>query len=195
MLDSADLYAACRQGEHTAYTQLWQYLRRVALKVVHDQPDAEALAQDCAQRALIRIHQRLEECREPRAFRAWSRRIAGNLAIDELRRRKRLLPLDDEREPHSAARHRGRPGPETAVATDLRLDNLRELLEHAPISDRSRRVVIGRYLDDTPDESLAATESRLAQSEVQPSHIQVTRAKNMAKLRRWDLLQEFWGKA
>lgn len=193
--DSAELYAACQDGRRDAYEALWRYLLRVALKVVHDQPDAEALAQDCAQRALIRIHQRLDECREPAAFRSWSRRITGNLAIDELRRRKRLLPLESYTEPPPTAWKQTPVGPESAVSTDMRLKRLRELLNLAPISDRSRRVVIGRYLDDLPDEILAQQENDLdGGNAVQPSHIQVTRSKNMAKLRDWELLQSFWGK-
>jgi hypothetical protein len=44
-------------------------------------------------------------------------------------------------------------------------------------------VVVGRYFDEQPDEALARTESDLAGQTVLPSHIQVTRAKNLAKLR------------
>ncbi len=75
--------------------------------------------------------------------------------------------------------------------TDINLENLRSLLEKAPISDRSRRVVIGRYLDDADDESLAQTESEIAQKDVLPSHIQVTRSKNITKLRKWDTLRRW----
>jgi len=52
-------------------------------------------------------------------------------------------------------------------------------------------VVIGRYLDDSDDETLARAESELAGSDVLPSHVQVTRAKNIAKLRQWPLLTQF----
>lgn len=193
--DSPTLYAACRQDDPDAYRALWDYLRRVALKVVHDQPDAEALAQDCAQRALLRIHARLEEVREPAAFRTWSRRIAANLAIDELRKRKRLLPLTEQVDQAISARTAGStPRPERRVGAALTLDACRDLLNLAPVSDRSRRVVIGRFLDDTPDELLAEVESELSDGGVLPSHIQVTRAKNISKLRDWEPLRDFFGK-
>src|SRR6266508_571041 len=95
--NSAELYAACNsadpQEQSAAYTSLWQYLCRVALQIVYDQPDMDAMAQDCAQVALIRIHERLAECAEPQAFQAWARRIVTNVAIDELRRQKRLVPM------------------------------------------------------------------------------------------------------
>lgn len=196
--DSAELYDACRNGapdvQADAYRALWRYLYRVALHVVRDQPDPESLAQSCAQDALIRIHRRLDECRSPAAFRSWARRIVSNGAIDTLRRRKRLLPLDAAPATENDPVSEPPPQPEAAVLSEMQLGDLRALLEKAPISARSFRVVVGRYLDDVPEETLAATESEIAGRDVQPSHIQVTRSKNIAKLRDWNLLQEYFSK-
>jgi RNA polymerase sigma factor (sigma-70 family) len=192
--DSADLYAACGSPKTAvqaeAYHELWQYLYRIALHVANKQPDQEALAQDCAQRALIRIHRQHETCEEPKAFRSWSRRIVTNLVIDELRRRQRLQPLGSTPDTTLNASSRQFPSPEREVISELSLDHLRDLLLQSPMSDRSRRVVIGRYLDDVDDETLAQTESELANKEVLPSHVQVTRSKNIAKLRKWEILRE-----
>ena len=171
--DSADLFAACGSPETAvqaeAYHELWQYLYRVALHVANQQPDQEALAQDCAQRALIRIHQQRETCAEPKAFRSWSRRIVTNLVIDELRRRRRLQPLEITTDSMLTDTSHQNPSPEREVLADLSLKNLRKLLHQSPMSDRSRRVVIGRYLDDMDDEFLAQAETELAQKEVLPS--------------------------
>ncbi len=190
--DSAELFAACGSAEtavqSAAYNELWQYLYRVALHVASTQADQEALAQDCAQRALIRIHQKRETCEEPQAFRSWCRRIVSNLVIDELRRRRRTQPLENTPDEVLASSSQ-QSSLEGQVTADLSLDELRTLLQQAPISDRSRRVVIGRYLDDEPDEVLAAVESDLDDQEVLPSHIQVTRSKNIAKLKKWDALR------
>jgi len=189
-LESVALHTACGSPDTAvqtaAYRTLWHYLYRVAAAMTRTQPDGDALAQDCAQRALLRIHQQFQRCEEPKAFRVWARRIVSNLVIDELRRRKRLQPLpegdpDSIHPDHLEGRVFGRI---TAVS-------LRQLLNQAPISDRSRRVVIGRYLDDSDDETLARAESELAGSDVLPSHVQVTRAKNIAKLRQWPLLTQF----
>jgi RNA polymerase sigma factor (sigma-70 family) len=153
-----------------------------------DQPDASALAQDFAQLALIRVHGRLAECREPRAFRKWARQIVSHLVIDELRRRKRLLPWDELAAQTLPAAPAPEPG---ALAAAARAD-LRRLLELAPISDRSRRLIIGRYFDEQPDEALSRVESQLSGEAMRPSHLQVTRAKNLSKLRGWELLQAYF---
>jgi RNA polymerase sigma factor (sigma-70 family) len=195
--DSAQLYTACQsddpQVQAAAYETLWGYLYRVALQVMRGQPEAEALAQDCAQIALIRVHERLAECKEPAAFRAWARRIASHVAIDELRRQGRLTPLAEE-EPTDAPAHPlpdDRPLPEATALAEINLAELRGLLGRAPMSERSRRAVLGRYLDDIPDELLAQAESELSGQPVLPSHVQVTRAKNIARLRSWEPLRAF----
>jgi len=102
-LDSTTWFTACQntdpQVQASAYTALFAYLSRAALHILFDQPEAEALAQDCAQIALIRVHQRLDDCREPAAFRTWARQIVAHLAIDTLRRRSRLtFAVEDELE-------------------------------------------------------------------------------------------------
>lgn len=199
--DSAALYTACHstdpQAQSEAYTALWQYLCRVALRVVYDQPDMDAMSQDCAQIALIRIHERLWECADPQAFYGWARRIVTNIAIDELRRRKRLTPLTDEDDHDDAPATSGlsssavTPAYETAVLNKIDQAELRALIEHAPISQRSARVVLGRYFDNLPDEELARVESQLAGQQVLPSHVQVTRTKDIARLRQWERLRAF----
>ncbi len=192
--DSAELFSACGSADTAvqaaAYRQLWQYLYRVAFHVARAQADQEALAQDCAQQALIRIHRKRETCDEPKAFRSWSRRIVSNLVIDELRRRQRLQPLEETSETNINAANGGNSPLEGAVLSNLNLEQLRNLLQRSPMSERSQRVVIGRYLDDVEDELLAATESDLAQETVRPSHIQVTRSKNISKLKKWDVLHD-----
>jgi RNA polymerase sigma factor (sigma-70 family) len=192
--ESSELYAACGSEDTAvksqAYRTLWAYLYQIAYSIVLNQPDADALAQDCAQRALVRVHDKLNTCEEPRAFRVWSRRIVHNLTIDELRRRKRFQPLDDNN-PTALIPSHSEATPENEVLPQLTAQALRDLLAVAPISDRSRRVVIGRFLDNLPDDQIAQAETDLANAPVRPSHVQVTRAKNLAKLRKWQRLEKF----
>lgn len=194
--DSVELYIACSNKDDLvvqtkAYETLWLYLYQVALQMVYDQVESEALAQDCAQIALIRIHARISECKEPSAFRSWSRHIVRNLIIDELRRRKRHIPLDTDRVDDSV-NHLivdYQSSPETTTLQQMADEEIKIKIGKAPISGRSRRVVLGRYFDGISDELLAQTESELIGSQVLPSHIQVTRSKNIAKLKNWEGLQ------
>lgn len=195
--ESAELYAECCStdpvAQAAAYEKLWRYLYRVALQLVRDQPEAEELAQDCAQIALVRVYERLAECREPAAFQTWARRIVSHVAIDELRARKQLVSLDDTAEGDTPASvdARRQLSTEEEVLEEVGLAELRQILGRAPISDRSRRVVVGRYLDDVPDEQLAQVESKLTGQRVLPSHVQVTRSKDVVRLRTYGPLRAF----
>jgi RNA polymerase sigma factor (sigma-70 family) len=178
---SEGLYAACRQegsdAQADAYRQLFGQLYRVAYGMLHARPDGEGLAADCAQAALIKVHRNLEQCREPATFRAWAAQIARRTVLDAMRRpaQTRQVPLDE----HEAAL--AAPPPE--LASDLR-GLLLDAVRRGPLSERSRRVIVGRFFEERADEELAAEEARLAGEPVLPSHVQVTRAKNIAKLRR-----------
>ena len=50
---------------------------------------------------------------------------------------------------------------------------------------------MGRFFDQSEDEQLAQVERELSGEAVLSSHVQVTRAKNLAKLRSWQPLREF----
>lgn len=196
VFDSVQLYAACASSDlttqETAYQELWPYLHQIAWHVLYRQPDAADLAQDCAQKALIRIHNKLADCQEPAAFRTWSRRIVSHLAIDELRRRKRLVQWEDEKV-ERISDNSLENSLENIVLDEITLADVQSLINSAPISQRSRRVIIGRYVEGLADEEIAQTETDLAEQEVLPSHVQVTRSKNVSKLRQWPLLQQMLG--
>jgi RNA polymerase sigma factor (sigma-70 family) len=153
---------------------------------VRDQDDAEALAQDCAQDALVQVHTRLADCREPKAFRSWAKRIVTNLCIDELRKRTRrqvVYAQPEEMPGNEGAKFS--ESPEAVVIDWESVSSIRQALRQAPISERSFRTVVGRYLDNVPDEELAKQESERSGQALLPSHLQVTRAKNLNKLRAW----------
>jgi RNA polymerase sigma factor (sigma-70 family) len=188
------LYRACCSAELPTQTAgfevLARYLYRVALFLASDQVEAVELARDCTQNALIYIVQHLDDCREPAAFRSWARRIVSNMTIDELRRRKRVVPLiDDDPETTQTIPPLGF---EARVLAELSLTELSLLIERAPISARSRRVVLGRYLADRTDLELAQHESELSGQVVLASHVQVTRAKDIGKLRQYPPLRVFF---
>ncbi len=61
---------------------------------------------------------------------------------------------------------------------------LGQAMTEAQLSDRSRWVVVGRYLLELEDRVLAAQLTAMEGSSILPSHVQTTRSKNLTKLRR-----------
>ena len=177
------LYAACLQHgsdiQLEAYRQLSLHVYRIAYSMLYNQPAGTELAADCMQAALLKIHQHIEQCREPAAFRAWAGQITRRVALDILRpismQRTEYL-TEDTYLPASA--HIAPPAEPDELAILLR-----KALASASLSERSRRVVIGRFFEERNDNDLAQAESSLAGQAILPCHIQVTRAKNLAKLR------------
>lgn len=190
-VDDRTLYFACQQdGTDTqveAFKLLWSYLYRIAYAMLRTQRDAASLASDCTQKSLIKIHRSLDQCRNPVVFREWAAQVVRRVVIDELRRpeyrRQTAIGLDDEHAPWLATTQ------QLNDETDLRA-LLHDLIRHGPLSERSQRVVIGRYFEEQTDELLARAETERAGQTVLPSHIQVTRAKNLAALRRDQALLE-----
>lgn len=195
--DSSALYNACMSDvaniQEAGYRQLAFYLYRVALLVVHDQHDREQFAQDAVQYCCERVYEKILECKEPKAFKGWCRQIMKNWIIDQLRKGNRLTPLEDE----TLERYSNEEVSENIEGEIIRESNissLRDLLNQAPISPRSKRVVIGRFVDNQGDDHLAQVESELSGNIVRPNNIQVTRAKNITKLRKWPPIMRFFDK-
>ncbi len=101
MNDRADesLFLACRRGDKAAYSTLaqrhYRHVFALCLGILANVHDAE----DVAQEALLKGFQNLQGLARPERFEPWILRIAKNLCLDVLRRRKRAKKLPVEPEP------------------------------------------------------------------------------------------------
>ncbi|HVS01371.1 MAG TPA: RNA polymerase sigma factor [Thermoanaerobaculia bacterium] len=126
-LDEA-LLAACRRGDAAAFGELFErtrgYVHAVALHVVRD----EAGAADVTQDVYLKLLRRIGQFDGRSGFRTWLYRIVVSTALDQLRRRRRFLPLDDPRpEPWGAA-----GGPEAELLQRERQRRLRRAVASLP---------------------------------------------------------------
>ncbi len=111
MNDSADenMVRACQQGDTSAYAGLvqrhYRHVFALSLGLLANVHDAEDIAQD----ALLKGLQSIGRLAQPEQFESWILRIAKNLCVDLLRRRKRIKVHAAEPEaaqpPDSAAGH------------------------------------------------------------------------------------------
>jgi RNA polymerase sigma factor (sigma-70 family) len=182
-----ELYEACGEEgsdqQRQVFALLYVEFYSIALFMVQSAatPDPQELAQDCAQEALIKVWKNLATCTQPATFRHWAKTILRNQTLNELAKlkRKREDSLDHDwesplPEPHS--------NPAVAVARAEKYTALLDLLAAAPISERSRFVILAKYLAQMSEEEISQTLSAKEQGDVRPSHVQVTRAKNFKKL-------------
>jgi RNA polymerase sigma factor (sigma-70 family) len=182
-----ELYQACGQNgseeQRAAFVYLHQELYALSLFMLQTAvtPEPNELAADCAQEALVKIWKNLHTCQQPDSFRNWAKKIVRNHTLNEIARLKRKQeealeaavdhPLQD---PQSI--------PMEAFERAERYGALLDLLRHAPISERSRYVILAKYLLQLNDEEISKALSDREGAMIRPSHVQVTRAKNFKKM-------------
>ena len=115
------------------FDNLWRRAYGVAYVVLGDRAESEDIAQETLARTLVRWD-KVSEYAGP-----WVVRVAGNLAIDRVRKRKRALMMEN----------RDVPG-----LDGHRVDLQRALLRLSP---KQRDVVVLRYLVDLPEAEVAQT--------------------------------------
>jgi len=165
-VDDRELVDAARAGDRDAFRALFdRYHRRafsLAYGVVHNQDDALDIVQD----AFIKAHRYLDRFEGTSTFYTWLYRIVMNLAIDHIRKHRRLRSV----ELTDAAVGGGEDG-ETAVGGDALLPRIlggnpgRALLDKeireridralAELSENHRAVLVMRELEGLSYEEMA----------------------------------------
>ena len=154
--ESAEIAAAAR-GDAASFGALVERYQepafRAAYLLLRDAPAAE----DIAQEAFVRAYRRLHSFRRDAPFRPWLLRIVQNLALNELRARKRRGGL---------AERVGWASPSTAEAPDAQVaaadeaSALLRAMDELPLDDRT--VLHLRYFLDLPEREIAAAIGRPA---------------------------------
>jgi RNA polymerase sigma-70 factor, ECF subfamily len=156
--DERDLIRRCLARDERAYRELVRSyqgaIMNLAWRITGNADDAAEVAQE----TFIRVLRSLQTYDPTRPFRTWIFKIASNLALDSLRRRKRRpLSLEDLTEPEGRPIEIADPGPgpEEGIKigqADARFEALvREMPEHY-------RVVLHlRYKEELSYEEIAET--------------------------------------
>jgi RNA polymerase sigma-70 factor (ECF subfamily) len=127
--------AGCGSEAGGLFTEYHDRICRYIAGMVRDPAEAEDLTQE----TFLRAHCQRETLRDPKAARGWLYRIATNVCVDHLRKRRQQVALDSGEEPH-----RGQPA---AVESP----SAHERVERAETS-----ACVQRCLDYLPDSYRAA---------------------------------------
>ena len=100
-----------QRGDREAFADLFTRLHQPVLNYAYHMLGDLQAAEDVTQEAFIRAHQNLAHLGPPWDFKSWVYRIASNLAVDHLRRGKRLveMPEGEDTEPMPEAPTTRRP--------------------------------------------------------------------------------------
>jgi RNA polymerase sigma-70 factor (ECF subfamily) len=145
-----DLVRRVRRGDVNAFGQLvdryQESVFNVCWRILHNTLDAEDLAQE----AFVRGFRKLSQFDEKRAFGPWIHRIAANLSINTLRKRKILFPLDESRD-----RDPAQAGPESIIQKREQIGAFQEAL--ADLAPHYRSAIELRHFQDMSYAEIADT--------------------------------------
>jgi RNA polymerase sigma-70 factor (ECF subfamily) len=152
------LAAQAQTGAAEAFSELVLRFQRPVFSLIVRLVRDRALAEDLAQDAFVRAWRKLATYDSDRPFRSWMFKIAHNLAIDELRRRRpETVPIE---EPESEGLDLlGRLEDQTALDPAESLDTARALqhLEQAlgQLRPAYREVILLRFREGLAYEEIA----------------------------------------
>jgi len=157
-LSDEALAVQVQSGSPEAFSELVRRFERPIVSLIVRIVRDRSLAQDLAQDAFVRAWQKIASYDSSRPFRSWMFKIAHNLAIDELRRRRLdVVPLEEpEREGEDLL---GRLEDPAGLGPGERLDQERALeqLESAlgTLRPSYREVILLRFREGLAYEEIA----------------------------------------
>jgi len=159
--DGASSDGASSDGASSAFGTLVLRYRKLVIAVAYRLCSDAALAEDIAQDTFVRVWERLADYRPSGNFRAWLVRIATNLTIDAMRKRKPVVDIED------VSLVAPGQGPEAFAVNSERVAVVRSALMRLPM--QSRMVLVLREyqalsyqeIADALDLPLGTVKSRL----------------------------------
>lgn len=149
--DELKLIQDFNNGNEQAYNQLvLRYKEKIYWIVRRMIPDHDE-ADDVTQNVFIKAYQSLKSFKGDSSFYTWIYRIAINLSLNEIRRKKlrRTFSLDEEIHPvRSTDAH-----PLEAMERDERTKLIRDAIELLP--DKQKKVFLLRYYEELPYEEIS----------------------------------------
>jgi RNA polymerase sigma-70 factor, ECF subfamily len=151
--DLADLVAAARDGDRSAFDELVRATYADSYTLAYRLTGNEEDARDVVQDAYLRAYKGLKRFRGDAQFSTWMYRITANCASSLLskRARNRHDDIDDE---VGLADERPESDPEIQADRSLERDRVSAALAAPP--PRLRAVIVLRDIYDLPHESIAA---------------------------------------
>ena len=163
-LPDADVVGLAQQGREAAYRELIRRYERPVFSLVYRMVRDRELSEDLTQDTFIRVLNHIERYRPEFKFSSWLFKIANNVAIDHLRRKKLdTVSMDGSPHAHSAAEIEATTF-EVAARQESALDELeaRELgtaIERAiaRLRPEYRSCIMLRHVEGRSYEEIAAT--------------------------------------
>ena len=140
-----------RKGDQRAFAEIVDLytdkLYHMSYRMTGNRQEAEDVVQD----AFLRVFSNLDRYDENQKFSTWIYRIATNLCIDRLRKRKRVYSLDAESSEHEGLDgYSMLPGDHRTPESELMLSETQRIIHEAigTLPPKYKSVMVLRYLQE-----------------------------------------------
>lgn len=90
------LIEGCRKGDQGSQEKLYRQFKNAMYGLCLQYASSEEDAQDILQDGFVKVFQKIEQVKEPKAFPGWIRRVMINTALERYRSQVLLKRVDDE---------------------------------------------------------------------------------------------------
>jgi len=140
-----------RKGDHRAFAELVELYKDKLYHLARRMLSQRQEAEDIVQETFLRVYNHLDRYDENQKFSTWIYRIATNLCIDRLRRRRQVYSLDAESSEHEGLDgYAMLPSDDRTPESELLLSETQRILHDAieTLPAKYKSVIVLRYLQD-----------------------------------------------
>lgn len=157
-----ELIALARTGSEKAYRELLDRYQRPVFSLVYRMVRDRELAEDLAQETFIKVFNHLDKYNPSYKFSSWIFKIASNLAIDSMRRKKpATVSIDGSRHAETAAEmestritiESGDENPEEALASKQLGAEIEQAI--GQLRPEYRTAILLRHVEGRPYEEIS----------------------------------------
>jgi len=146
-----NLIKKVKKGDRNAFAELVDLYKDKVYKVSYRMLGNRQEAEDVAQETFLRVYANIDSYDPSYKFSTWIYRIASNLSIDQLRKRKQIYSLDKQVEGTEGLEWHDRlsdpgQGPEDQLLTGEIQGQVQEAINS--LTPKYRSIMILRYLED-----------------------------------------------
>ena len=146
---NAGVIHACQQGDREAFRLLFEAYRDRVFSIARYSLGDEAAADDVTQQIFVKLFTRIGQFRGDSEFTTWLYRLVINSCLDERRRRRRFLPIEE-----FAPMTVHRKSPETGYERREIAGSVREAI--GGLKPKMRLPILLKYIEGLSYEEIAA---------------------------------------
>jgi RNA polymerase sigma-70 factor (ECF subfamily) len=146
----ARVIRACQEGDREAFRQLFEAYKDRVFSIACYSLGDEAAADDVTQQIFVKLFTRIGQFRGDSEFTTWLYRLVINSCLDERRRQRRFLPVD---EPGPMSKAIYKKSPETGYERREIAGSVREAI--SGLKPKMRLPILLKYIEGLSYEEIA----------------------------------------